>query len=310
MPGPRWRRGFTLAAACVAVSLASASALHAEDVAGEAVIGTFESTTAKRAAEGRPATFDFEPGAREGAASASTAGDDEVSRIFADGLDSLEDGNATAAQRKFETVVAREPDGHLAKSARAYLADLYRAMTDKASAQPEFATQRSALGAADIAARDDKRERARQAGAPVPPGMEEEFIIQAGDRVFFGSGSAELGQRARIVLAAQARWLARHGDVVAVIEGHADDGALPDAQSAELSERRALAVRDRLVAEGVAPIRLIINSAGRSQPIAKCPGSDCAAQNRRVVTVLKSGTRQSNRRGATLASDGKADPTH
>lgn len=232
--------------------------------------------------------------------------------MFADGLDNLEDGDATAAQRKFEAVVAREPDGHLAKSARRYLADLYRALGAKPSPPPDFTAQRTALGAGDIAARDSKSPPARQAGAPVPPGMEEEFIIQAGDRVFFGSGSAELGQRARIVLAAQARWLARHRDVMAIIGGHADDGALAEAQNAELSERRAAAVRDRLLAEGVAPWRLIIAGAGRSQPIANCPGSDCAAQNRRAVTVLKMPTREVGRRGsaAARAPSDAPDPTH
>ncbi len=310
--GPRRRHGIALAVAGVTASLAFSSALHAEEAAADAVIGTFESANEARAAKGQPATFDFEPRAPR-AASAEDRGElapeDEVSRLFADALDDLENGEAAAAQRKFEGVVARDPDGHLAKNARGYLADLYRtAATPPASAasapQEKFAAQRSALGAADIAVAKNKPAVAT-GGVPVPPGVEEEFIVEAGDRVFFGSGSAELGQRARIVLAAQARWLAAHAHVIAVIEGHADDGDMPEAQSALLSEQRAVAVHDRLIAEGVPASRLFVVSAGRSQPIADCPGPDCAAQNRRVVTVLKHLTREGGQgRGQSLASDG------
>lgn len=321
--GPRQYRVLALAMASAAGALSLSPTVQAEDAASEAVIGTFEATKAARAAEGRPATFDFDARVRSSDDRPSPgegADDDAVSRLFADALDDLEHGKADSAQRKFEGVVARDPEGHLAKSARSYLADLYRATVgegEKKSAtvnksSSKFATQRSALGAADIARDESQQQRAAGiSGVPVSAGVEEEFIVQAGDRVFFGSGSAELGQRARIVLAAQARWLARHGDVIAVIEGHADDGNLPDAQSALLSEQRAAAVRDRLLAEGIPEARLFVAAAGRSQPIADCRSPDCAAQNRRAVTVLKVLTREGgrHRRGPAVASDGAAPPT-
>jgi outer membrane protein OmpA-like peptidoglycan-associated protein len=319
--GPRRRNGIALAVASVTASLAFSSLVQAEDAAPEAVIGTFESAKAARASEGRPATFDFERGQPAPARDSESAGDDEISRIFADALDALENGNAAAAQRKFEVVVARDPESHLAKDARGYLADLYRSpaptktKAEKTTAESasKFTAQRSGLGAADVMPESTAPAPvAAVAGIPVSPGVEEEFIVEAGDRVFFGSGSAELGQRARIVLAAQARWLARRGDVIAVVEGHADDGSMPEVQSAKLSELRAIAVRDRLVAEGVPAARLTIAGAGRSQPIANCPGSDCAAQNRRVVTVLKLLTREGGRRdrGKSVAADATPQPTH
>jgi peptidoglycan-associated lipoprotein len=320
-PGPRRRNGIALAVATVTASLTGwSSAACAEDAPREAVIGTFESTAAARAAQGRPATFDFQPGAPESRAPAAAgrvldpvADDDETSRMFADALDDLEAGKAASAQRKFELVVGRDPDSHLARSARAHLADLYRdsgiAGTSEAAArpaQPKFATPRAGLGAADVAVTSDRGPALPADGAmPVAPGVEEEFITEAGDRVFFGSASAELGQRARAVLAAQARWLANHPDLVAVIEGHADDGTMPDEQSAKLSAQRAAAVRDRLVTEGIPERRLYVAGVGRTQPVATCGGPDCAAQNRRVVTVLKSLVREGGRRGGSqsFASD-------
>lgn len=344
LPGP-WRRisfALTMASVTFVVGLAPGVA-RAED-GPEAVIGTFESTNAPRAAQGKPATFDFavpsassqprvpaqqkapvqaEPKAIIGAETRSE--DEGVSRLYADALDDLENGRSSSAERKFEQVVARDPDGHLAKTARGYLAELYRGpapATQQVStaphapvAQPKFATPRSSLGAGTLAkSGQDQPAVARPAteslGIAVSAGVEEEFIVTAGDRVFFAAGSADLGQRARIVLSAQARWLASHPDLKAVIEGHADDGALPSEQTTQLSEARALAVRDRLMEEGIAASRLNISGLGRRQPVADCPGPDCAAQNRRAVTVLKTNARDIGRqgRGPAVASEGVRTP--
>lgn len=317
--GPRRRTGFALTVATATLCFLSGSgAVRAGDEGRsgvseppEAVIGTFETTRDARAAAGKPATFDFQPEAAEQTA------DDDISRAFADGMDALENGKTALAQRKLELVVARDPDGHLAKSARNYLADLYRdarrapaaATAPAKPAPPKFATAPSALGAGDIARQAPPP--AAKSGVAVAANVEEDFIVSAGDRVFFAAGSAELGQRARIVLSAQARWMANHPEYVAVIEGHADDGALPDDQNAQLSEARAAAVRDRLVEEGIPSARLSLLAQGRKAPVANCPGSDCAAQNRRVVTVLKGQGRDFGLRGRgqSLASDGTRLPT-
>ena len=115
---------------------------------------------------------------------------------------------------------------------------------------------------------------------------------EAGDRVFFSAGSAELGSRARAALIAQAQWLNRWHEFEAAIEGHADEPGSED-ENLKLSEERAEAVRRRLVEEGVDASRLAIVAQGRTQRIATCAGGDCAAQNRRAVTlVFASGTRE------------------
>jgi peptidoglycan-associated lipoprotein len=72
----------------------------------------------------------------------------------------------------------------------------------------------------------------------------------------------------------------------AVIEGHSDDPALDDSGLDRLSAERADAVFQRLLEEGVSPERLAIAPQGKTRPIAVCKGADCAAQNRRAVTVL------------------------
>lgn len=108
---------------------------------------------------------------------------------------------------------------------------------------------------------------------------------QAGDRVFFSSGSAALGSKARSALAAQARWLSQHRGLEATIEGHADDPGTEE-QNLALSTQRAEAVRQRLIEEGVAPARLEIVARGRTRRVAICNDPVCRAQNRRVITIV------------------------
>lgn len=114
---------------------------------------------------------------------------------------------------------------------------------------------------------------------------EDTFRRDAGDRIFFGTGSVEIGARARAVLAAQAEWLKRNPILRLTIEGHADDGGTVD-QNIKLSAERADAVRERLVAEGVEARRIAVVARGREDRVAVCGDTGCMAQNRRAVTVV------------------------
>ena len=133
-----------------------------------------------------------------------------------------------------------------------------------------------------VALAHDSARRVEQprAGSPTGPG---EFQTQVGDRVFFSEGSAQLGARARLVLEAQAHWLIRNPAFVATIEGHADE---PGADDQLISERRAEAVRMRLIEAGVPPERVRSMAFGKARAIAYCPDAACAAHNRRAVTVV------------------------
>lgn len=69
------------------------------------------------------------------------------------------------------------------------------------------------------------------------------------------------------------------------IIGHADsDGS--ESYNQQLSERRAIAVRDYLTSQGVQPVRLIASGRGETQPIASNQTAAGKAQNRRVQVVL------------------------
>lgn len=313
--GPRRRKSYCALAAAAAVSLLGLCVGQANA----------QAEPAARSDRQLPDTFDFEPGTRyvddrDADDRRDDAQDDDVSRLFADGLEDLESGDLSAAQSAFERVIAQDPQGHLAGEARRYLADLYDrarapAARPAAARAPAFEEKRSALGAADVvlpkAAGPETAADVGSLGVTIAEGVEATFIAEAGDRIFFASGSADLGQRARVVLAAQARWLASHPEVNAVIEGHADDGAISAEQLNALSQQRAAAVRDRLIEEGIPATRLAVVASGRRHPVSDCDGPDCAAQNRRVVTVLKANVRDFGGRALSraVASEVRRPPT-
>lgn len=81
--------------------------------------------------------------------------------------------------------------------------------------------------------------------------------------------------------------LAENSDMRVTIEGHTDaDGA--DAYNLSLSDRRAKAVVDWLVKEGIAADRLVPAGKGEAEPVASNDTADGKALNRRVeVKVIK-----------------------
>jgi outer membrane protein OmpA-like peptidoglycan-associated protein len=215
----------------------------------------------------------------------------------------LRAGRPDVAQRQLEALVARYPDAAVADVARHDLIALTRrqdsapqrlaALPLPSAPQPEF---KSNLGAPAPAADGWRTATAPTPGTPpaVPsttPGRRATKTAQdtlrqaAGDLVFFSDGSAELGARARRVLEAQAEWLQSQPTVRVVIEGHADDSG-GSAENLKLSDARAKAVYTRLTEAGIDPARLSIVVAGRAKRVAECDDSACAAQNRRVTTVI------------------------
>jgi peptidoglycan-associated lipoprotein len=224
---------------------------------------------------------------------AEPSADEELEELFSDALAELEAGRSWEAQRLFERLVARAPESSIADDARRYLVELYKAPIAPrkdavGSADGRLKSGRAAHGSAPVDGwrAEERAPAAAQAEAPVSRQLEDDFIADAGDRVFFSSGSAEIGARARSVLAAQARFIKRRPDLTAVIEGHADDQPLTPRQHEELSGERAEAVRQRLISEGVEPDRLTVVAWGREHRVSNCPDAACAVQNRRAVTVL------------------------
>ncbi|MDJ0626832.1 MAG: peptidoglycan-associated lipoprotein Pal [Rhodobacter sp.] len=123
---------------------------------------------------------------------------------------------------------------------------------------------------------------------PVETGTAEYFSNSVGDRVLFAVDQSTLSPEAQGVLAAQAAWLIDNRDFNAKIEGHADEQGTR-VYNFNLGEKRANAVREYLISQGVAPGRLSTISYGKERPIEICSEEACYAKNRRAVTVIAAG---------------------
>ncbi len=98
----------------------------------------------------------------------------------------------------------------------------------------------------------------------------------------FAFDSATLTDADKAQLDTAAAELKRLNWTSGVIEGHTDSIG-SDAYNQKLSERRALAVRDYLAAQGIAEARMVPTGFGESQPVADNKTAEGRAENRRVV---------------------------
>lgn len=113
-----------------------------------------------------------------------------------------------------------------------------------------------------------------------------EFVALSGsEKVYFAGDGAALDAPARATLTAQARWLRMHPEVAARIEGHADDRT-PRDEALATGERRAAAVRDFLLLQGVPAAQIGVLSWGKERPVNSGGGEMNLALARRAVTVL------------------------
>jgi peptidoglycan-associated lipoprotein len=219
----------------------------------------------------------------------------EARDAYNDVRETLKRGEPRSAQRLLEQLIAQFPDTQTADQARRDLVELYSAEgTQRTRAAP--VGEPSYLGAMRPRVPASGRLPAAPVGSETLNGwrpvvrhartLQGNFRAVAGDRVFFDEGSAELGARALVVLAAQAAWLKRYPQTAVVVEGHAVEPGTAGENSA-LAASRAEAVRGRLLEAGVEAERIATMAYGRDRPVAACAEPQCAAQNRRAISVVK-----------------------
>jgi peptidoglycan-associated lipoprotein len=125
-------------------------------------------------------------------------------------------------------------------------------------------------------------------GDPNNPNSVAYFNQTIGDRILFAVDQSNLSDAARGVLAGQARWMQGNPDYAVIIEGHADEQGTREYNLA-LGARRASAVQNYLISQGVSASRLRTVSYGKERPLEVCSTEACYSQNRRAVTVLSIG---------------------
>ena len=108
--------------------------------------------------------------------------------------------------------------------------------------------------------------------------------------VYFDFDRADIRADAGPVLEGQSGWLSHYPSVRVRIEGNCDERGTREYNFA-LGARRADAVRDFLVAHGVAAARITPISYGKEQPIDPGSTEEAHAQNRNAKTAIVSGAR-------------------
>ena len=132
------------------------------------------------------------------------------------------------------------------------------------------------------------------APAPAPvasgimPGSAQDFRVNVGDTVHFAFNQYNVEDSDKGILGRQAAWLQKYPSVRVTIEGHADERGTREYNLA-LGARRANAVKEYLVSQGISTGRVETISYGKERPMCTESNEACWAQNRRGVTVLTSG---------------------
>ena len=103
--------------------------------------------------------------------------------------------------------------------------------------------------------------------------------------VHFAYDSYELDGAARDVLARNLEWLRQNARAKVELEGHCDSRGTIEYNLA-LGAKRAKAVKDHLVTQGIAADRLSTISYGKELPLCQEENETCWARNRRAHSVI------------------------
>ncbi|MDI1228884.1 MAG: peptidoglycan-associated lipoprotein Pal [bacterium] len=118
------------------------------------------------------------------------------------------------------------------------------------------------------------------------PGSQAQLVAEIGDRVYFGYDQYDLTAEARSTVERQAQWMKTYPNVSVMVEGHCDERGTREYNLA-LGEKRATAVRNYLISNGVQAGRVQSISYGKERPAIMGADETSWAQNRRGVLVVQ-----------------------
>jgi len=157
-----------------------------------------------------------------------------------------------------------------------------------AAAEREAAARSAAAAAearANAAARQDLLSRLRSV---LPTRETDRGLVSEVGGVQFATGTADLNIAARETLARFSGIVASYPDLQFRIEGHTDNTGSDQTNNA-LSLRRAIAVRDYLIGQGIPASKIDAQGFGSRQPIDDNATSEGRARNRRVEIIISGG---------------------
>jgi len=147
----------------------------------------------------------------------------------------------------------------------------------KKGPRPGEAGTAAGLGEEGLGASGSSLERAKQGLQP-----EEDGVLKD---VHFGYDSYEISSEARGIVARNVDWLRQNPRAKVELEGHCDSRGTIEYNLA-LGAKRAKAVKDALVGQGIAAERISTISYGEELPLCHEENETCWARNRRVHGVV------------------------
>ena len=129
-----------------------------------------------------------------------------------------------------------------------------------------------------------------ETSAPSQPvmGESQKMVEKTLSEQFFDFDKSDLKPEGRVTLRKWAVWLRVNPDVALTVEGHCDERGTREYNLA-LGERRANAVKEYLISQGVGADRIRTISYGEERPADPRSNEEAWAQNRRSVGVLMAG---------------------
>lgn len=177
----------------------------------------------------------------------------------------------------------RESINRAEEARRAAQAEAEQLRAQVAQAQTELATAREEIARRDADLERQREDMQKALAAIADTRKEDRGLVVTLPGIFFASGKSALTAGARNALSKIAQQL--KGEYRISIEGHTDSVG-SDEMNQKLSEARADAVRDYLVARGVAAGRITTTGRGESTPVAPNETAAGRQQNRRVELII------------------------
>lgn len=123
-------------------------------------------------------------------------------------------------------------------------------------------------------------------GSSVQAGSQADFVANVGDRVFFALDKSDISGDARGTLDKWVAFLKKYPNDKLTVEGHCDERGTVE-YNLGLGDRRANAIKNYLVGQGVDAGRLKTISYGKSRPAVMGHNEAAWSQNRRGVGVIQ-----------------------
>ena len=189
--------------------------------------------------------------------------------------------SATAEQQRAASAAATNAANESARVA-ATAAAATAAASSQAASQAATGVERER---AAVAAREELRTRLNEA---LPTHDSDRGLVAELGGVQFATGTADVNADALESLAKFSGIVASYPGLRFNVEGHTDSVGSA-AMNQELSLRRAITVRDYLIAQGVPASRIDVAGFGLSAPIGDNTTADGRARNRRVEIIVSGG---------------------